>query len=88
MLTRVEIRNYRSFVGAEAVLKPFTLVIGANGAGKTNFLRFFRDVCAGSGGTFRSVDGAHPNFGNKLMPHLNHLDRPTTLQIERGELPQ
>lgn len=44
MLTRVSITNYRSFIHAEADLSPFTLVIGANGSGKTNFLKFFRRV--------------------------------------------
>ena len=42
MLTKVEIKNYRSFVDAEAPLAPFTLVIGANGSGKSNFLKLFQ----------------------------------------------
>ncbi len=44
MITRVEIQNYRSFVDTAVDLKPFTLVIGPNGSGKTNFLRLFRDL--------------------------------------------
>lgn len=38
MITRIHIQNYRSFVDAEVKLRPFSLVIGANGSGKTNFL--------------------------------------------------
>jgi predicted ATPase len=43
MLTHIRLKNYRSFIDAEVDLAPFTLVVGANGAGKTNFLRAFAD---------------------------------------------
>lgn len=39
MITHIHIQNYRSFVDAEVDLQPFSLVIGANGAGKTNLLK-------------------------------------------------
>lgn len=39
MITRLRIQNFRSFVDAEVSLQPFSLVVGANGSGKTNFLR-------------------------------------------------
>ena len=42
MLTKVQIKNFRSFVEAEAEISPFTLVLGANGSGKSNFLKFFQ----------------------------------------------
>ena len=41
MITRIHIQNYRSFVDAEVKLRPFSLVIGANGSGKTNLLKAF-----------------------------------------------
>jgi len=44
MIKRVNIENYRSFVKASANLSPITLVIGANGAGKSNFARLFADI--------------------------------------------
>jgi predicted ATPase len=44
MITSIHIQNYRSFVDAKVNLKPFSLVVGANGSGKSNLLRFFRDV--------------------------------------------
>jgi predicted ATPase len=86
MLTRVEISNYRSFLKADANLSPFTLVIGANGSGKSNFLRFFRDVNTRDSGGFRPQEGSHPNNAAMLMPHLDHIQEPTTATLERSDL--
>lgn len=44
MITKVIIKNYRSIVNAEVTLQPFTLIIGANGSGKSNFLQFLQDI--------------------------------------------
>ncbi len=44
MITRIKIQNYRCFVEAEVALRPFSLVVGANGAGKSNLLRFLVDA--------------------------------------------
>lgn len=44
MITHVHIQNFRSFVDAQVDLQPFSLVVGANGSGKSNFLRFFEVV--------------------------------------------
>ena len=44
MLTRVDIQNYRSIYKASVPLSPFTLLIGANGAGKSNFLRLLKEL--------------------------------------------
>lgn len=38
MITSIRIQNYRSFVDAEVKLRPFSLVVGANGSGKSNLL--------------------------------------------------
>ncbi len=46
MLTQVDIQNYRSIYQSSIALSPFTLLIGANGAGKSNFLRLLKDVSA------------------------------------------
>ncbi len=43
-LTEVHFENYRSFVDAKCRLSPVTLVIGANNAGKSNFLRGLADL--------------------------------------------
>ena len=44
MLTKLEIKNYKSICNATVELSPFTLLIGANGAGKTNFISLLRDL--------------------------------------------
>jgi energy-coupling factor transporter ATP-binding protein EcfA2 len=44
MITKVHIQNFRSFLDAEVALEPFSLVVGANGAGKSNFLRFLNAI--------------------------------------------
>jgi len=43
-LTEVHFQNYRSFLDAKCRLSPVTLVIGANNAGKSNFLRGLADL--------------------------------------------
>ena len=53
MITHVKIQNYRSFVEAEVDLQPFSLVVGANGSGKSNLFRFFGSITS----TSRTVTG-------------------------------
>ncbi|MCX6858533.1 MAG: AAA family ATPase [Verrucomicrobia bacterium] len=40
MITKIRIQNYRSFADAEVKLRPFSLVVGANGSGKSNLMKF------------------------------------------------
>lgn len=44
MLDRIKIEGYRSIKMLELSLEPINLLIGANGAGKSNFISFFRLV--------------------------------------------
>jgi predicted ATPase len=44
MLTKLEIQNYKSICNATIELSPFTLLIGANGTGKSNFLSLLRYI--------------------------------------------
>lgn len=60
MLTHVKIQNFRSFVEAETPLRPFTLILGANGSGKSNFLNLFQVT---------SLNGL--NIGRNWRRHLN-----------------
>ena len=60
LLTEVTIQNYRSIWTATVPLAPFTLLIGANGTGKSNFLRALRDV----------------RRGKATQKHFNHLQDP------------
>lgn len=44
MLDRIKIEGFRSIKGLELDLAPINLLIGANGAGKSNFISFFKLV--------------------------------------------
>ena len=60
MIKRIKFENFRSFVKAEAELQPFTLVIGMNGAGKSNLLKWFAYI-----GTNKDLaEQAHILHGN------------------------
>lgn len=69
MIKRIKIENFRSFVKAEAELQPFTLVIGANGAGKSNLLRWF---------VFAST-------GEDESPHILHRSEMTRFVIDYSD---
>lgn len=74
MITKIEIQNYRSFVNAKAELSPFTLVIGSNGAGKSNFLNGLLDVFAFK----RVMRAGKPDWSSRneavgRQKHFNHL---------------
>ncbi len=64
MITRVEIQNYRSIVNASIDLAPFTLLIGANGTGKSNFLQLLKEA---------------PEL-YRTQPRPKHLNHPSTKQ--------
>jgi len=61
MITSVTIQNYRSILNASISLAPFTLLIGANGTGKSNFLQLLKQAS-------RAFDSDHKPF----TKHLNH----------------
>ncbi len=46
-LKRVKIRNYKSIAHCDVELGPFTLLVGRNGSGKSNFLDAIRFVADG-----------------------------------------
>ena len=43
-ITKIELENYRPFLKASCRLSPFTLIVGANNAGKSNLLRALSDA--------------------------------------------
>ena len=45
-IKEIALKNYRSFVDARCRLSPFTLIVGANNAGKSNLLKAVRDVAS------------------------------------------
>jgi len=76
MITHIRIQNYRSFVDAEVDLRPFSLVIGANGSGKTNLLRFIQTLSADrAAGATQHKDGAYQIEGD-WQPHVNLAHKP------------
>ncbi|KPA19069.1 chromosome segregation protein SMC [Candidatus Magnetomorum sp. HK-1] len=44
MIKEIKIKNYKSIFDTTLHLSPFTLLIGANGTGKSNFLQFLKAV--------------------------------------------
>jgi predicted ATPase len=46
VLQTLEITNYRSIAKADVELRPFTILVGANGSGKSNLLKLLRDLSA------------------------------------------
>jgi AAA15 family ATPase/GTPase len=42
MLQEVTLRNFKSFAHATAPIAPFTLLVGANASGKSNFVEALR----------------------------------------------
>lgn len=60
ILLRIALTNFKSFRSADFDLKPFTIMYGANGAGKSNFndaLRFLRAI--GNGKSIRDAIEGH-----------------------------
>lgn len=60
MITRLRLRNFKSFVDEEVAFGPFTFVIGGNGAGKSNLfdaLRFLKSI--GEGRSVRDAIEGH-----------------------------
>lgn len=49
-IKEIALKNYRSFVDARCRLSPFTLIVGANNAGKSNLLKAVQDVSESAGG--------------------------------------
>jgi energy-coupling factor transporter ATP-binding protein EcfA2 len=63
LLQRLHIRNYRSIADATVELRPFTVLVGANGSGKSNLLKLLNEL-------------SHP--GNGQLPRLTrHFRNPS-----------
>lgn len=79
MLTHVTIQNYRSIWEASVPLAPFTLLIGANGTGKSNFLKALQDISDRAKGRGASV--------NKIQSqkHFNHHSDQQTYLFRNNE---
>ena len=65
MITHVRIQNFRSFLDAEVELQPFSLIVGANGSGKSNLLKFFAAIS----GTAQPSNSEGAQFGVDTEQH-------------------
>jgi len=82
MITKLRIQNFRSFVDAEVKLRPFSLVVGANGSGKSNLLRALELL------TFNYVISEHPAMSHRrrIDKHINFPHQRTTIKGWDGDL--
>ena len=90
MITHVRIQNFRSFLDAEVDLQPFSLIVGANGSGKTNLLKFFAVISGNASianlqGTITggAAEPESPCILNNpgWVPHQNRSDQPVGFQV-------
>lgn len=84
LITRVRLRNYKSIASCDVQLNNLSVLVGLNGAGKSNFLdsfAFISDACnntldaalrnRGGIGAVRRKSGGHPNnFGMSFFLNL------------------
>jgi len=69
MLRHLALKNFKSFVDERATLAPFTLLVGANASGKSNFfdaLRFLHGMA--QGWSVRDVVGGRFEGSTKVWP--------------------
>src|SRR5436305_855630 len=70
-LRRVRIRGYKSIASCDVRLQPLTILVGRNGAGKSNFLdclAFVRDVMENSLGEAVKRRGGWSGIANRTSP--------------------
>lgn len=76
MLHRIVLENFKSFVHAEANLTPFTLLVGANASGKSNFvdaLRFLHGIS--HGWTLHEVATGRAEGNSRVWPGIRGGNR-------------
>ena len=75
-LSRILIKGFKSIQECDVTLNPINLLIGANGAGKSNFIGFFnliQQMAAGNLASYVNHQGgpdAILHFGRKVTPSL------------------
>lgn len=79
MINEIHIQNYRSIVNAQVKLSPFTLLIGANGTGKTNFLRLIKELNASNTKVVSVSPFTIVEIKNKLPTHINFQNTPQSI---------
>ncbi len=66
-IAEIELENYRSFRKARCRLSPFTLIVGANNAGKSNLLRAVRDAMVSDVYPDRLNEARHHGCGEENL---------------------
>lgn len=76
MLKKIDVKGYRSIKGISLELRSLNILIGANGAGKSNFVSFFKMLNEMMGGRLQQYVGTSGrgqsilHFGPKATPQL------------------
>ncbi|MHC5537583.1 AAA family ATPase [Singulisphaera rosea] len=76
MLKKIDVKGYRSIKGISLELRSLNILIGANGAGKSNFVSFFKMLNEMMGGRLQQYVGTSGrgqsilHFGPKVTPQL------------------
>jgi predicted ATPase len=66
MIERIKIENFKSIRELDLELKPINILIGANGAGKSNFLSFFELI------NYYDARGFEPNLKRDANKYLHY----------------
>src|SRR6266581_2860791 len=76
MLRRVVLKGFKSIKAMDLELRPLNVLIGANGAGKSNLVSFFKMLNEMMGGRLQQYIGTTGraqsllHFGPKVTPEL------------------
>lgn len=77
LLKRIQIKGFKSIKKLDLEMKPINILIGANGAGKSNFISLFtflRNLAEGRLQTYVEQNGyanTFFHFGSKVTPSIN-----------------
>lgn len=80
-VAEIELQNYRSFARARCKLRPFTLAVGANNAGKSNLLSVFRFMPEFIGSDMTSQGLREGN----IPRHVAHKEERSELRLIRSD---
>lgn len=87
-LTRVVLRNYKSIAACDVRLSRLTYLVGANGAGKSNFLdalHFVRDSLNGSLDIAMNERGGLSEVRRRSSGHPNHFGIRLEFNLPNGD---
>ncbi len=89
-IEKIVIENYKSIQKAEVALKPVNVLIGANGAGKSNFISFFlliKHIAKQNLQQYIASQGYASNVLFFGMKHSTHLSGKLYFKKDREKVP-